>query len=247
MTSNKPSSSQLATLLVTLFLTIHLNARPSADSLEFSCVSWDRIEGPPVYYLPSPPREKESMDSLLDRLLPVKIPEMTRPPIEEFKGGRQVNFYRKANGIEKFASVNVPAEWKRALFIFFPEDKQGNYRIIPLRDDRKHAPYGSYQFVNLTDLPLSGFIEKTSISLKPREKKIIKPGGDSLRPMDFGIWTTVDNERVWLQRNTLTYKPDKYLIYFFYSREDRMGRLKVESRGIVEFRPPSPKAGTPHE
>ena len=50
--------------------------------------------------------------------------------------------------------------------------------------------------------------------------------------------TMVNGKRQWLQRNTLTYKPTKYLIYFFYSEKDRWGKLKLESKGIVAFKPP---------
>ena len=232
-------------ILLLLVMTIGSLSGQTADSrISFSCSSWDRMQGPPLLYLPSPRREDESMESVMKRLTQVDIPEMTRSLPYEFKGGRTIAFFRKqaadgtTGGLENFASVTIPATWDRVLLLFFPTGNDGEYKIFPLRDDREHAPYGSYQFVNLSSEVLEGFIDKNKISLKAGGRSIIKLTGNEPRPLNFGVWATIDGKRKWLQRNTLTYRPSKYLIYFFHSGRDQMGRLKIESRGIVDFRKP---------
>jgi len=231
-------------LLLTLLTTGILTVETNGNSIIFSCSSWDRMKPPPILYLPSPRRENESMESVTKRLTQVNITEMTRSLPYEFEGGRTISFFRKqdmdgaSGGLQNFASVTIPPDWDRVLLLFFPAGNDGSYKIYPLRDDREHAPYGSYQFVNLSHQPLEGFIDKTQISLKAWGSSIIKFAGNEPRPLDFGVWTTINGKRKWLQRNTLTYRPSKYLVYFFYSDMDQMGRMKIESRGIVDFRKP---------
>jgi len=242
------SISQIITkpriLLLVVMTTGSLHGQATDNSISFSCSSWDRMQGPKLLYLPTPRREGESMESVTKRLTQVDIAEMTRSLPYEFKGGRTIAFFRKqaaggtTGGLENFASVTIPAGWDRVLLLFLPTGKDGEYKIFPLRDDREHAPFGSYQFVNLSNQPLEGFIDKNPISLKAGGRSIIKLTGNEPRPLNFGVWATIEGKRKWLQRNTLTYRPSKYLIYFFHSGTDQMGRLKIESRGIVDFRKP---------
>lgn len=224
-------------------------AQEPSGGFVFSCASWDRIDGPPIYYIAGKAKRDETPGDKLKRLESVDVPEMTRSLLYEFKSGRQVSFFRKVTGeegevlLDEVASVSVPSSWSRALFLFFPGKEKGAYRIFPIRDDRASAPFGSYQFVNLSELELSGFLDRNPISLKPKGKSIIKLTGDEKRSLDFGVWSMIDGKKKWMQRNTLTYRPQKYLIYFFYTEKDGQGRAKVRSKGIVDFKPPSEDEG----
>jgi len=213
-------------------------------SFEFTCASWDRVVGTPIHYLAGKPPRNEDEQARKDRLKEVDVTEMTRSQAYEFKSGRKIQFYRiKSNAagedtMQVVASAAVPAGWKKVLFVFFPGKTKDSYRIYPLRDDRAFAPFGSYQFVNLARIPVAGFLDKKRMAIKPNSSFMVKLDGATPRPVNFGVWSMVDGKRVWLQRNTLTYKPTKYLIYFFYETKDRRGKMKLQSKGIVAFKPP---------
>lgn len=221
-----------------------LGAQSATAGFKFSCASWERIEGKPIHYLSGRPKKGEKKEAQLERLKEVDVPEMTRSVIYEFKAGRTVSFFRKktnAAGEETLvpvATTTVPTGWTRVLFVFFPGKEKGSYRIFSLQDDRVHAPFGSYQFINLSKHQLSGFLGKEALALKPNGRSIIKLRGDEPRSLDFGVWTTIDGQKKWLQRNSLTYRPNKYLVYFFFATQDGRGKLKVKSKGIVDFKPP---------
>lgn len=213
----------------------------------FSCASWESVKGDALYYYSGRAKKNELKEDAIKRLKKVGLSVMTRSHLYEFKGGNKISFYRKGtnqDGEETHtvaASTTVPSHWKRVLLVFFPGAKPGEYRILPIQDDRDVAPYGSYQFINLTKLQLSGVLDKTKLLVKPNGKLLVKLRGDKSKSMLFGVWAEVEGKKKWLQRNTLTYKPSKYLIYFFYASKDARGQLKVSSKGIVEFRPPPVK------
>ncbi|BDS08544.1 hypothetical protein NT6N_35840 [Oceaniferula spumae] len=237
-------SHTLTTLLVLLCTTCLYGQSDQGGGFHFTCASWERISGSPIHYLAGRPTKNEDIQSKLERLKEVDVTEMTRSQSYEFKGGRVVNFYRtkpSSDGevaLQKVAAVNVPASWNNALFVFFPGKNKDTYRIYPINDDRSHAPFGSYQFVNLSSIGVHGFLDRKKLSLKAKAASVVKLNGSESRSINFGVWAMVDGKRKWLQRNTLTYKPSKYLIYFFYETRDRRGKMKMESKGIVAFRPP---------
>lgn len=216
-----------------------------AANFVFSCASWEKMKGEEIYYLPEKLEEEATAEDMLAKLKAVDVPEMTRSNTYEYKGGSKISFYRKSvsskpeskTPLRSIASVSVPSDWKKVLFVFFPGKKRGEYKIFPIRDERKFAPYGAYQFVNLSTLPLSGIIDKRKLSVKPKGKSIVQLRGSKSRSMNFGVWAEVNGKKQWLQRNTLTYKPNKYLIYFFYPSKDSRGQLKLKSKGIVSFKP----------
>ncbi|MFC4991597.1 hypothetical protein [Rubritalea tangerina] len=217
--------------------------RKSKANFSFSCASWENVGSDQLYYLEGKPKKGETEEQSMERLKQVDLSEMTRSLNYAFEGGQKITFYRKTvAGVQPVNTATVPSSWKRVLFVFFPGEKKGSYKLMPLRDDRSHAPYGSYQFVNLSSLEINGGIGKTRISIKPKKNQIVKFTGDKSRSLNFGVWASVEGKKQWLQRNTLTYKPQKYLVYFFYPTVDARGRVKVKSKGIVEFRP-SPVEG----
>lgn len=219
------------------------------NGFAFTCASWERVEGSPIYYLAGKPVKNETPEAKLKRLKKVDTPEMTRSERSEFKSGQTISFYRKisneggAVALQEVATSKIPDSWENVLFVFFPTEKEGRYHLYPLRDDRTQTPYGSYQFVNLTGDTITGFLDKNEITLKPKKTAVIVLKGEESRPLNFGVWTVEDGKRKWLMRNTLTYKPTKYLVYFFYGTSDRMGRKKLKSKGIVAFEPPPVEVG----
>lgn len=216
----------------------------------FSCASWDRIEESPIYYLTGKPSKNESPEARLKRLKEVDTPEMTRSETYDFKAGQTISFYRKISNatgemvLQEIASNKIPETWKAVLFVFFPGEQEGTYRLYPLRDEREFAPFGSYQFVNLSNESVSGFLDEKKIDLKPQKTSLIILKGEKPRPINFGVWTVENGQQKWLMRNTLTYRPTKYLIYFFYAATDAMGRKKLNSKGIVAFEPEESEAKT---
>jgi len=243
----KPANTivKLAATLGLLILGIsHLHAKASeGGGFTFSCASWENMSDTPIFYLAGKPAKDEDNEARMKRLRQVDVTKMTRSQQYRFKSGRIVHFYHKTTGaqgdaiLQEVATVKVPADWSRVLFLFIPGKSAHHHRIFPIRDDRAHAPFGSYQFVNFSKITVSGFIGKERISLQPKESRVVRFRGKT-RPLNFGVWSVIDGKRQWLQRNTLTYKPDKQLIYFFHQSQDRRGRIKVESKGIVDFRPP---------
>ena len=243
MTSTKIGTAAfLLAIAATLFPMETLRAQ--AGGFTFSCVGWDRIDGPPIHYLSGMPLEDEKPAARLGRLKVVDTPEMTRSESYEFRAGRTIGFYRKVNGtdgepsLREVASCTVPAGWSKVLFVFFPGEGEDTYRLYCLSDDRAYAPYGSYQFVNLTPSRVTGFLDKQEFELDSKSSSVMRIRGDASRPIDFGLWTAQDGRKKWLLRNTLTYKPTKHLVYFLYAAPDRMGRMQMQTKGIVEFRPP---------
>jgi len=208
----------------------------------FRTAAWDKVSEP-LYVDTNPSPDKEKFE---------EIKVFTMSLGHEFKlklrgESPVVKFYRKdlVDGEEVFtvqAQGKVTPGVERYIYLFLPKQKgKKTYPLYSLADERKHAPWGSYEFFNLSKLNIGGVTHKSKFTLKPNARKLIPLKLKPKQEFDFALFNLMqDGEHVRLARNTFHFNPEKHLKYFIYSYQDAMGRTKTKAKCLVDFKKPEP-------
>jgi len=211
----------------------------------FRTASWDKVSE--TLYIdtnPAPDKEKFEKVNVFTMSLSheVKLKLRGENPV--------VKFYKKdiVDGEEVFtvrAQGKVKNDVKRYIYLLLPIKKgKKTYPVYSLADERKHAPWGSYEFFNLSNLNIGGVAHKSKFTLKPNGRKLLVLNLKPKQPIDFALFNLQqDGKHLRLARNTFHFNPEKHLKYFIYSYQDAMGRTKTKAKGIVEFKRPDPPSG----
>ena len=126
----------------------------SATKIEFSCASWDSMKDE-LFFQSNPSSRKPEFTQ-------IDLSVMMRSRPYELKASGFIPFYIKdqptAGGEPSYslvAKAKLPTNCKRVTFIF-QKNHEGKILIRSIPDDRKHSPFGAYQFFNLTKLNIKG-------------------------------------------------------------------------------------------
>ena len=200
----------------------------NSKSMSFSCASWEHLTEE-LYYLKNPGAKSPKFE-------PMQITQMTRSPSYKAKVSASLQFYRKSgsDNFQKACEVRLPANANRYLLIFFPQ-KNGKYGIKAIPDERKHSPFGSYSFYNMTKIHVNGSLAKRKFQVKPGKSTLVRLSLNHGTSMPFSTYATIGNKRQWLQRNTFHFNPKKHSKFFINRVKTTNGRIKVQARAIIEF------------
>jgi len=196
-------------------------------NFQFTVALWDApVAGESFSFAAVGLPERKNME--LQKMMRSKIYVTSSPQIEILRTGK--------NDVKKSVIVKLDASHKCSLLVLKPNEK--GYDVINIKDDPVSRAYGSYSLYNLSELDIQGKLGKSDVTLAPQSHISISPSDKKGTGLDFELWHQVEGEKKFLQRNTLTYNPNKYLIIFLHATKDRMRRVKLESRGIVALKVP---------
>ncbi len=115
-------------------------------------------------------------------------------PSIAYKGPEEIVFFRPISNPNGFdgeeavrkivGKVKLPATATRILLLFekkpsSTDEEEEAYRILALDNDLQGFPAGAYRFVNVSPIPVRGFLGRDQFDLKPNASKIMEAKGDS--------------------------------------------------------------------
>jgi len=202
-------------------------------SLRFGVMAWKPVEQGIRFAPPDKPSEA------------LRLSSESRSPEYRYRGPNPLVFFRERTGPEgdtirdPVASIRVPPDLSRALFLFFPVDApQGaeRYRILTIDDSRAAFPPGSYRFYNLTDHRIAGRIGDSQFVLPLQENRLVRPDHDNGRNIPLQL--AVENPDGW-QRKVSTawlYRETARSLVFLARDGDRLAIRSIPQYEI----PPEP-------
>ena len=113
-----------------------------------------------------------------DKFITTTIYPNLRGPTYEYSGPKRLVFGKKNEApapLETWGTIQFSSRPAKQLLLFIPS-KIGNprYNIVSLPDDYDSFPFGSYQFLNLTNHPTYIKIGDIKSHIPPGEHRIIK-------------------------------------------------------------------------
>jgi hypothetical protein len=198
-----------------------------------------------------------------DKVLHIKHPDPSRKPEEEYVKidlldlgySAEIPFLRGkpidlCTPVEKdgktvwetLITVNIPAGIREPLVLIFPKgdgEESARYRVFELHPSV--FPFGDYQLVNLSTVPLYAKLDETVLNLPAGESGHFKGSGQK----QLNVWLRVAAED--LEKNThivfssmMRNRIDKRMFMFFYppdENSDTPTDAKIAVRTLVDFAP----------
>jgi len=233
-----------ATLWITLFATHSAQAQGEQDSakVQFYCASWDPMSDQ-LYFRSSKKKDEESYT-------PVDLSVMLRSQLYEVKASGTIPFFKKGKLspegeqlYDQVAVAKIPPGVRRVTLIFL-KSKEGNLGIRTIPDDRKHSPFGGYQFFNMTNLTVYGTLGGKRFKIAPGKHATVKLSKSPGEALPYATFAEINGEKQWLERNTLTFNPKKHLKVFMLAEADKRGRVRIHTKGLAEFEPAPGQEGS---
>lgn len=131
-------------------------------------------------------------------------------------------------------TVAIPAEIREPLVMIFPDD-QGGARTTVFDLDPAVFPYGCYQLVNLSKLPILAKLDDAVIRIEPGKSGQFKGGGETKK----NVWLrlaaeyTDKNAKV-IYSSMMRNRDDKRMFMFFHSTEANPD-TPVSVKTLVDF------------
>ena len=167
-------------------------------------------------------------DSSEEKYLKVDLLNMGYSPIISFNRKKLLKLCSREEidgelVFRPFLQIKIPSTIKVPLVLLFPDKKGGaTYRIFDL--DPAKFPYGGYQIVNLSKLPLLAKLDKKGVKLKPGSAHQLKGGSK-------------DGQKMWLRVVTASGKNKNKLVY------SSMLKNRKAKRMFLFFHPSNKKRG----
>lgn len=159
------------TLIFSFFLLMpeYAQAQKSGKSLEFSCVIWNNLSYPQIFY-----RQGE-------KFIPLKLSPSNRSKLYPLKGTSVLELYIPDETEEKTAyklvgKKSIAEGMKRMLFFITERSIEGKLPLgVSGVDDSLLAfPRGACRFMNLTGVPLAVTFAGRTSKIKPKEMTVVK-------------------------------------------------------------------------
>lgn len=136
-------------------------------------------------------------------------------------------------------TVSIPAEIREPLVMIFPAENGGaSYKVFNL--DPSVFPYGDYQLVNLSKVPLLAKLDETILPLLPQASGHFKGKGAS----ELNVWLRVaaegpDKKGHVVYSSMMRNRSDKRMFMFFHSA-DPSPDAQITVRTLVDFAQQTP-------
>lgn len=164
-------------------------------------------------------------------LEPLEVAQMERTEVHEVKAG-EIHLHSKGeDGTKKIASVELNPAYKSTLIVLMPME-DGSFETILLQDNPESLPYGSYLFRNLSEMEIEGKLGDDELKLPADGSVLVKPKVRAKAELGLELWHMPNDKKTFLQRNTFSYNPNKYLIIFLYAEKSASGKVKLKSKGV---------------
>lgn len=215
----------LATLGLAYFgaMVCHADEAPSASAIEFSCVSWQSLDYPELFYRNG------------DDYIKVEVPQRKRSEVYPLRALQGFELYTRVvdgEGAARYELVGQsmpPAGAGRMLFIL---EKNGADADFPLQvrgfdDSLGASPVGAFCFVNLTEMELELHFGESVNALAPDALTVIHdaiPAAGGFIP--FFLKDSADQT---VFESRLFGQPAQRRIMFIYPPQADRRKLSVQS------------------
>ena len=195
----------------------------------FMLTLWDRpIEEKSYFY--NTPNSKD--------LRKVDLQEMTRSEMHSVDA-QQIDIHlKKDDQVKKVISVKLNPAFKCSIVILKIK-RNGEYQAIVLEEHPQSLPFGSYLLYNHSKLSIEGSLGGAKVKLPANTPQLLSPIANNGEPLRMELWRKTNKakgKKEFLQRNTLSYRTNKYLIMLLYAEIKSNGRIHLKSKAIVNFK-----------
>ncbi|WOO39927.1 hypothetical protein [Rubellicoccus peritrichatus] len=195
-------------------------AQEPTVSISFQVIAWgETVKN--VFYKENRTSEKK-----------IKAYNHIRSSTYDYEGPPEIQFYRKTkDGDGKTINITVGnvliGQDTTDLLFIFAKESNNKYQIIELPDDPDSFPYGSFQFFNLTDLPVAARLQDEEFLIEPKKQKLKRIRGKS-DGSNLKVKIALRKPEGWnmFYANSWGHNDDRRTLVLVF--EDETGRHKVK-------------------
>ena len=133
--------------------------------------------------------------------------------------------------------VNVPTTILEPLLILAWDMNKQKPTAKVIEFSPKKFPYGSYQIVNFSALPLEGYIgaKSNGIRCMPSKTYITRFAFKAHKATPIVFYARINNELKKVFGSITMHKPTKRAVYLMFPQKNKLGRFLIQSSVIVDF------------
>lgn len=224
----KPVPALVALLLLSSSWLLGQANEDTYVNIDFQAVAWAKVDGKAIKYFNG--SDVVSLSDLSDR---------RRGQAYSYRGPRKLQFFNENYDADgklirvPVGIVEVPVDTKRLLFLFIPIESELRFGIMSFDDEPGTFPFGSFRFLNMSDMSLACRAGDDRFFLPARQEYTVTR--EMISDKVLGVHIKAESPDGWesIQNTIFSYRPDARVMVFITDVSQGNSR-KLKYKSFIE-------------